>query len=118
MLALQPCPLPFPPPPPQVKFVSCIAQSTLGGVLGSQSVCSYRAEGPTTNRRTVLQNCQQNIRTGLGGLIGRDSVAENAIERATDTFIPGELLDMDLRQVQGSLGMMGGCSEIVDCISL
>lgn len=78
----------------QVKFLTCVGQSTLGGVLGSQSVCTYRAVGPATNRRSVLANCQENTRTGLRGVLGFDSRAENAIEKATDTFIPGDKIEL------------------------
>lgn len=62
--------------------------------MGSQSVCTYRAVGPATNRRSVLANCQENTRTGLRGVLGFDSRAENAIEKATDTFIPGKFAEM------------------------
>lgn len=43
--------------------------------------------GPTNNRKTVLQNCQENVRGGWFGLT--DSPAENAVEKATDTWWPG-----------------------------
>jgi hypothetical protein len=69
----------------QVTIVGGLDQ---GGVLNSQSVVIFRAVGPTTNRRRVLQNCQENVRGGWFGLT--DSPAENAVEEATDTWWPGK----------------------------
>jgi hypothetical protein len=41
-----------------VKLLGVTDQSTLGGLLGSQSVATFRATGPARNGKTVLQNCK------------------------------------------------------------
>jgi hypothetical protein len=44
-----------------VTLLGVTDQSTLGGLLGSQSVATFRAVGPTTNGKTVLQNCKVSV---------------------------------------------------------
>uniref|UniRef100_A0A383VXQ7 Secreted protein n=1 Tax=Tetradesmus obliquus TaxID=3088 RepID=A0A383VXQ7_TETOB len=75
--------------PGQVSVVSGLDQS---GILRSQSVVTFRAVGPTTNRKSVLANCQENTRGRLLGL--RNSVAENEIKKATDTWWPGDSVEI------------------------
>lgn len=65
----------------QVTVAGGVDQSTLGGVLGSQSVVNFRACGPATNGRSVLANCQANTK----GFLIFDSAAQKAVKKATDT---------------------------------
>jgi hypothetical protein len=58
------------------------------GLLTSQSVVTFRAVGPTTNRKTVLQNCKDN--TGSRWLGLHSSVAESEVKKATDTWFPND----------------------------
>jgi hypothetical protein len=66
------------------------AQVTLeGGInqsgLTRQSVVTFRGVGPATNGRSPYDNCVSNTRA----FPGFDSKAENAIEKATDSWLPG-----------------------------
>eukprot|EP00879_Flechtneria_rotunda_P000114 GHRR01000173.1.p1 GENE.GHRR01000173.1~~GHRR01000173.1.p1 ORF type:complete len:179 (+),score=21.71 GHRR01000173.1:23-559(+) len=76
-------------PPEQVTLVNGIDQS---GFVTAQSVVTFLAEGPTTNGNTVLDNCNKNTRGGWFGLT--DSPAENAIEASTDTWWPGDKVEV------------------------
>ncbi|KAF6257699.1 hypothetical protein COO60DRAFT_1461027 [Scenedesmus sp. NREL 46B-D3] len=75
---------------PQVTVVSGLDQS---GLLGTSSVVSFRAVGPTTNGKTVLQNCKDN--TGSRWLGLRDSVAKDEVKKATDTWWPNDSVEID-----------------------
>uniref|UniRef100_A0A383VXG1 Uncharacterized protein n=1 Tax=Tetradesmus obliquus TaxID=3088 RepID=A0A383VXG1_TETOB len=76
-------------PPSQVSVVSGLDQS---GILRSQSVVTFRAVGPTTNRKSVLANCQENSASRWLGL--RNSVAKNEVKKATDTWWPGDSINI------------------------
>jgi hypothetical protein len=69
----------------QVSVVSGLDQS---GLLSSKSVVVFRAVGPTTNGKSVLQNCKDNTASRLLGL--RNSVATNEVKMATDTWWPND----------------------------
>jgi hypothetical protein len=51
-----------------------------------QSTVVYAAVGATNNGKTVLQNCQANIKSGWL----RGSVLERSLKKATDTWLPGD----------------------------
>jgi hypothetical protein len=51
-----------------------------------QSTVVYAAVGATTNGKNVLQNCQNNIKSGWF----RGSVLERSLKKATDTWLPGD----------------------------
>jgi len=70
-------------PPGNVVRSTGIGQSSL---LNHQSVVTYTAQGPTTNGKSPLANCQANIKSGW--LTG--SVAAKEIKKATDTWAPGD----------------------------
>jgi hypothetical protein len=69
----------------QVTVVSGLDQS---GLLRSQSVVTFRAVGPTTNCKTVLQNCRDHTASRLLGL--RDSKAQSEVKKSTDTWFPND----------------------------
>lgn len=71
-------------------MVSGLDQS---GLLGTSSVVSFRAVGPTTNGKDVLQNCKDN--TGSRWLGLRDSVAKDEVKKATDTWWPNDSVEID-----------------------
>jgi hypothetical protein len=74
----------------QVTVVSGLDQS---GLLGTSSVVTFRAVGPTTNGKSVLQNCKDN--TGSRWLGLRSSVAESEVKKATDTWFPNDSIEID-----------------------
>lgn len=73
----------------QVSVVSGLDQS---GILRSQSVVTFRAVGPTTNKQSVLANCKANTASRALGL--RNSVAENEVKKATDTWWPKDAVEI------------------------
>jgi hypothetical protein len=77
----------FPITAVQVTYVSGLNQ---GGVLTKQSVAIFKCVGPSTNRKTVLANCQENTKGKWLGL--RDSVAQKEVKKATDTWWPSKLV--------------------------
>jgi hypothetical protein len=77
-------------PHPQVTVAGGIDQS---GLTGTSSVVSFRAVGPTTNRKSVLANCKEN--TGSRWLGLRDSVAQSEVKKATDTWWPNDSVEID-----------------------
>lgn len=80
----------FKVPVANVKLEGIIDQS---GLVTDQAVATFRATGPTTNGRTVLANCQQNVREDLLGL--GSSVVQREIEKATDTWRPNDSIDVE-----------------------
>lgn len=67
----------------QISVVGGVDQS---GFLSSQSVVIFKAVGPTTNRKTVFENCEANTK----GFLFFDSAAQKAVKKATDTWWPGK----------------------------
>jgi hypothetical protein len=67
----------------QVEMVGGLGQSNL---VNHKSTVVYAAVGATNNGKTVLQNCQANIKSGWL----RGSVLERSLKKATDTWLPGD----------------------------
>eukprot|EP00882_Tetradesmus_deserticola_P000701 GHRQ01000766.1.p1 GENE.GHRQ01000766.1~~GHRQ01000766.1.p1 ORF type:complete len:187 (+),score=48.02 GHRQ01000766.1:61-621(+) len=67
----------------QVEMVGGMGQSNL---INHKSTVVYAAVGATTNGKTVLQNCQANIKSGFL----RRSELEKSLKKATDTWLPGD----------------------------
>jgi hypothetical protein len=69
--------------PKQVTMAGGLGQSSL---FNHQSVVIYTAVGPTTNGKSVLANCQANIKKGFFS----GSTLEKSLKKATDTWLPGD----------------------------
>jgi hypothetical protein len=78
-------------PHTQVTVTGGIDQSGL--LSGTESVVTFRAVGPTTNGKSVLANCKDNTSSRWLGL--RDSVAQNEVKKATDTWFPNDSVEID-----------------------
>lgn len=66
------------------------------GLLTRQATVTYFAEGPTTNGANVCDNCKKNTAGKWLGL--RSSTLEKEIAKATDTWWPGDKVDVQKAQ--------------------
>eukprot|EP00878_Enallax_costatus_P036889 GHUV01041478.1.p1 GENE.GHUV01041478.1~~GHUV01041478.1.p1 ORF type:complete len:131 (+),score=17.97 GHUV01041478.1:310-702(+) len=71
---------------PQVKVIAGLDQS--GMIFGSQSVITYQATGPAFNKKTVLENCNDAVKS-TGSWFG-SSLVQQEVGRVTDTWWPGD----------------------------
>lgn len=71
-----------------------------GGFLSTRATLTYYAVGPTKNGKNVCANCKENVTSRMLGL--RDSVLESEINKATDTWWPGDSVDVDRAECMAS----------------